>query len=286
MLALLLILDLAECLYRALWTPQLYLVPLARHPAVAGGGLRHVCETFKPQTFTACADCDGHGATQVNPDIRKEKWTEEEDAKLMELVRTHGNSWAEIARGMAVSVLAAFSTLPLVAETLHASSCPHTPQLSLLGTAKSVAITGSVCKEVAVITTASLQLTPTEGAPAWCRAARTSSAWGGGGGTWTPPSAAPLGRPQRTPRWAAWCDAVPFRYCDLMLATAGLCGRTCLMLRLLGRTAACMHCCRLVCCSMSADPCILRVQVARHGSQWSRISRAFRGRTAQQCRAR
>jgi Myb-like DNA-binding domain len=26
--------------------------------------------------------------------------------------------------------------------------------------------------------------------------------------------------------------------------------------------------------------------VARHGSQWSRISRAFRGRTAQQCRAR
>lgn len=42
-------------------------------------------------------------ATQVNPDIRKEKWTEEEDSKLVDLVNTHGNCWAEIARGMAVS---------------------------------------------------------------------------------------------------------------------------------------------------------------------------------------
>jgi Myb-like DNA-binding domain len=39
---------------------------------------------------------------QVNPDIRKEKWTEHEDNKLIELVNTHGSCWAEIARGMAV----------------------------------------------------------------------------------------------------------------------------------------------------------------------------------------
>lgn len=39
---------------------------------------------------------------QVNPDIRKEKWTEDEDAQLIELVGVHGSCWAEISRGMAV----------------------------------------------------------------------------------------------------------------------------------------------------------------------------------------
>lgn len=35
-----------------------------------------------------------------------------------------------------------------------------------------------------------------------------------------------------------------------------------------------------------AEDAALAMQVHRHGSQWSRISRAFAGRTAQQCRAR
>ena len=41
---------------------------------------------------------------QVNPDIRKDKWTEDEDRRLMELVRIHGSCWAEISRGMHVSL--------------------------------------------------------------------------------------------------------------------------------------------------------------------------------------
>lgn len=36
----------------------------------------------------------------------------------------------------------------------------------------------------------------------------------------------------------------------------------------------------------AAEDASLGGLVQRHGSQWSRISRAFRGRTAQQCRAR
>lgn len=35
---------------------------------------------------------------QVNPNIKKEKWTEEEDERLLELVGLHGNAWAEISR--------------------------------------------------------------------------------------------------------------------------------------------------------------------------------------------
>lgn len=36
---------------------------------------------------------------QVNPNIRRDKWTPEEDAKLIELVKTFGvGRWAEIAR--------------------------------------------------------------------------------------------------------------------------------------------------------------------------------------------
>jgi hypothetical protein len=36
---------------------------------------------------------------QVNPNIRRDKWTADEDAKLIELVKTFGvGRWAEIAR--------------------------------------------------------------------------------------------------------------------------------------------------------------------------------------------
>ncbi len=37
---------------------------------------------------------------QVNPNIRKEKWTEVEDRALMRLVKTYGCAWAEISRLM------------------------------------------------------------------------------------------------------------------------------------------------------------------------------------------
>ena len=35
---------------------------------------------------------------QVNPNIRKEKWTEDEDRRLLKLVKQYGNAWAEISR--------------------------------------------------------------------------------------------------------------------------------------------------------------------------------------------
>jgi hypothetical protein len=35
---------------------------------------------------------------QVNPDIRKEKWSAEEDRHLAALVAEHGNRWADIAK--------------------------------------------------------------------------------------------------------------------------------------------------------------------------------------------
>jgi myb proto-oncogene protein len=34
----------------------------------------------------------------VNPNIKKEKWTAEEDAQLLDLVGRFGNAWAEISR--------------------------------------------------------------------------------------------------------------------------------------------------------------------------------------------
>ena len=35
---------------------------------------------------------------QVNPNIRKEKWSEDEDRRLLKLVKQYGNAWAEISR--------------------------------------------------------------------------------------------------------------------------------------------------------------------------------------------
>lgn len=37
---------------------------------------------------------------KVNPNIKKDKWTAEEDAQLTDLVSQYGNRWAEIARHM------------------------------------------------------------------------------------------------------------------------------------------------------------------------------------------
>ena len=39
---------------------------------------------------------------RVNPNIKREKWTPEEDRLLMRLVHQHGSAWAEISRGLEV----------------------------------------------------------------------------------------------------------------------------------------------------------------------------------------
>ena len=44
-----------------------------------------------------------HGSCmQVNPNIRKDKWTPEEDDQLRALVKEYGSSWAEISRNIEV----------------------------------------------------------------------------------------------------------------------------------------------------------------------------------------
>jgi GAF domain-containing protein len=48
----------------------------------------------------------GAHSLQVNPDIRKEKWTADEDRLLASLVAEHGNRWADIARQCAAPLTA------------------------------------------------------------------------------------------------------------------------------------------------------------------------------------
>ena len=40
---------------------------------------------------------------QVNPNIKKEKWSPAEDARLLVLYEEHGGSWAQISRHLEVS---------------------------------------------------------------------------------------------------------------------------------------------------------------------------------------
>ena len=71
----------------------------------------------------------GHTFLQVNPEIRKEKWTEDEDNKLIELVNTHGSCWAEIARGMAVGLACVdFEQSPFIVLCLPSSIAESTLQ--------------------------------------------------------------------------------------------------------------------------------------------------------------
>ena len=46
--------------------------------------------TMRPQTL--------RDSLQVNPYIRKEKWSADEDKLLASLVAEHGNRWADIAK--------------------------------------------------------------------------------------------------------------------------------------------------------------------------------------------
>jgi myb proto-oncogene protein len=56
-----------------------------------------VAKYIPGRTGQQCAQRWRH---RVNPDIKKEKWSAEEDRLLMRLVHQHGSAWAEIARGM------------------------------------------------------------------------------------------------------------------------------------------------------------------------------------------
>ncbi|KAK9908792.1 hypothetical protein WJX75_003000 [Coccomyxa subellipsoidea] len=68
---------------------------LAEWQAKLGNRWSSVAKKIPGRTGQQCAQRWRH---KVNPNIKKEKWTEEEDDRLLELVRVHGNAWAEISR--------------------------------------------------------------------------------------------------------------------------------------------------------------------------------------------
>ena len=83
-----------------------------KDPAVAGYGcpvvaIGMVLEWFESQAGgkefrrgRPLTEASLHARIQVNPNIKKEKWTGTEDAQLSALVAEHGSAWAEIARAM------------------------------------------------------------------------------------------------------------------------------------------------------------------------------------------
>ncbi len=58
-----------------------------------------VAKHIPGRTGQQCAQRWRH---RVNPNIKREKWTPEEDRLLMRLVHQHGSAWAEISRGLEV----------------------------------------------------------------------------------------------------------------------------------------------------------------------------------------
>ncbi len=77
--------------------------------------------------------------TQVNPDIKKDKWTAAEDSKLIKLVEAHGGAWAEIARQYVCWWMVASVVVPntyITYTTQHAwahGSAVHGPLEAPLG---------------------------------------------------------------------------------------------------------------------------------------------------------
>lgn len=68
---------------------------LGEWQAKLGNRWSSVAKKIAGRTGQQCAQRWRH---KVNPNIRKEKWTEEEDRRLLKLVRQFGNCWAEISR--------------------------------------------------------------------------------------------------------------------------------------------------------------------------------------------
>ncbi|EFN51598.1 hypothetical protein CHLNCDRAFT_14655, partial [Chlorella variabilis] len=60
-----------------------------------GNKWSEVARHIPGKTGQQCAQRWRH---RVNPNISREKWSAEEDARLALLVDKHGNSWAEISR--------------------------------------------------------------------------------------------------------------------------------------------------------------------------------------------
>lgn len=66
-------------------------------------------------------------ALQVNPTIKKEKWSPAEDERLLILYEEHGGSWAQISRHLEASVLGSIkSETMIVAMLCGARSNPCT----------------------------------------------------------------------------------------------------------------------------------------------------------------
>eukprot|EP00951_Prasinocladus_malaysianus_P014405 scaffold109615_cov50-Prasinocladus_malaysianus.AAC.3 len=76
------------------WTPEEDAI-LAAMQAELGNRWSAVAQHIPGRTGQQCAQRWRH---KVNPNIRKEKWTEEEDRHLEALVKEYGFRWAEIAR--------------------------------------------------------------------------------------------------------------------------------------------------------------------------------------------
>ena len=76
--------------------PPIFLCTSTSLPqAEYGNRWAEVAKHIRSKTGQQCAQRWRH---RVNPNISREKWTEEEDQRLEELVKEHGHSWAEIAR--------------------------------------------------------------------------------------------------------------------------------------------------------------------------------------------
>ena len=69
-------------------------------PFSEGCGWCRWAEVAKQITGRSGQQCAQRWRHKVNPNIRKDKWTEEEDELLLELYQRHGNAWAEISRAM------------------------------------------------------------------------------------------------------------------------------------------------------------------------------------------
>mmetsp|Transcript_10783 Transcript_10783/g.44897 ORF Transcript_10783/g.44897 Transcript_10783/m.44897 type:complete len:315 (+) Transcript_10783:314-1258(+) len=78
----------------SVWSPEED-AELARLQEIHGNRWALVAAELPGKTGQQCAQRWRH---KVNPAIKKEKWTPEEDAQLAKLYEQHGQRWAEIAR--------------------------------------------------------------------------------------------------------------------------------------------------------------------------------------------